>query len=662
MLNIQNLAHVCRGTIRVLNGLSFEKVRGTFSWRIRKVLEMRPIDGFLLLLAVILLSAPSARAQEVNSAAQKSLRELDTRLDDAFKRAHVPGAAFVLIENNKVAWKKNYGVRDVALKLPVTDQTIFRAGSVTKSLTSLLAMTYVAEGKLDLNAKLANVAPDIGFDNPWENTAPVRIVNLIEHTTGWPDLEFSDVSKLTPLDTVDGDLVNTRRLRVSRWQPGRYMAYTSIGPGIAGVLLQRIGGAPYAKLMHDRVFGPLGMSSAELALTPAIRPLLSKSYDADGTTEIAYHGLGFSAAGSLLTTASDLAKFSIFMNSRGITEGGKQLITPDAVRRMEHPTSTLAAKAGLALGYGLGVYYAPQSNFVVFGHNGGIDGFESNYVYWQATGKGYVLLTNGGDGADAALEVVSEYLGRNYKSPAAPEIALDPAAIAPYAGYYRALASRHPFLDALTSLYPEQMDIEKSGRINVFGVEHIHSGSLQFHRGDRAESTLIFYQTPEGDREMSTGRQVYRKLATSELVAHGAVIVGTAIAALATVLLLLIRLVRLFLKRREHTPGIGSATMRWAPALAVIVLGAMSGAFLFAANAGYQAVEILGRPDGVTYGIYFASLLWPALALLGLVAAVFAPAQQGRFARATAFAISVPMCGLAIYCLLYGWVGIRFWS
>lgn len=359
-------------------------------------------------------------AQESTTATPRTLAELDARLDAALKAGSTTGAAVAVIEDNRVVWTKNFGFRDLKAKAPVTDETIFRAGSITKSFTGLLAMNMVAEGKLDLNARLADVAPGIGFDNPWEKTDPVRIVHLMEHTTGWRDLAFRDIIILNPRDEVGRDIGSTRRLRVSRWQPGRYMAYSNVGPGVMGVILERLGGAPYAVQMQQRVLDPIGMTRTGFSVSEAMKPNLSKSYDIDGETEIPFHGIGLAAAGSMLTTASDLAKFVIFMNDRGKTAQGTQIVSPEAISRMERPQSTLAAKAGLEQGYGLGVFYAPQTNFVIYGHNGGIDGFESAYVYWPAQRKGYVLLVNGGRANADALELITLYLGRDYKPQSLP--------------------------------------------------------------------------------------------------------------------------------------------------------------------------------------------------------------------------------------------------
>jgi CubicO group peptidase (beta-lactamase class C family) len=613
---------------------------------------------------LLLLSAAPGRADEdPPPVTPRTFDDLDAQLALAFKAGNIPGAAVVVIEENAVVFSRNYGVRDLASKAPVTAETVFRAGSITKTFTSLLAMTWVAEGKLDLDAKLADVAPDLGFDNPWEASAPVRIVNLLEHTSGWRDLTFADVVKQVP-DSTGGEVASTRRLRVSRWPPGRSMAYTSVGPGVVGVVLERLGAAPFATQVHDRILAPLGMTNSGLALTPQLEAQLSKSYDHDGVTEIPYHGLGLAAAGSLLTTASDLARLVLFMNARGQTPNGAQLLSPAAIDRMEHPTSTLAAKAGLELGYGLGVFYAPQENFIVFGHNGAIDGFEAAYVYWPAARKGFVLMVNGGTGNDDALALLSRYVGRDYRPSLPSEVAVDPVSFARALGFYRPISQRHPFMNALVDLVPTRVRLDEKGRVQALDSERLATGPSLFRRAERAEPSLVFYETPEGDREMSTGREFYRALSGPEVFARGALVLGAALAFFTTALLLLWRAGRAVRRRRDPQPpaSLRQQLLRWAPAASVGSLFATFGPFLVAANAGYQAVERLGHFGFTTATIWFASLLWPTLAIIGLLASIFAPGVTGRGSRIAAAIISSAMTGLALFFFLHGWVGIRLWA
>ena len=101
--------------------------------------------------------------------------------------------------------------------------------------------------------------------------------------------------------------------------------------------------------------------------------------------------------------------------------------------------------------------------------------------------------------------------------------------------------------------------------------------------------------------------------------------------------------------------------MRWAPTFSVLSFLTMTLVFLMTANAGYQAVEILGRPNAATYAIYGASFAWPALAAIGLGLSVIG-VNSTRPSRLAAALTSLGMLGLAAHFYMHGWIGIRFWE
>lgn len=88
---------------------------------------------------------------------------------------HIPGASVAIVENGQVVLAKGYGFADVAGKVPATADTPFRAGSISKGLTSIAVRTLVEQHRLDLNAPVAMLLPEVHFANLWENTDPVRL-------------------------------------------------------------------------------------------------------------------------------------------------------------------------------------------------------------------------------------------------------------------------------------------------------------------------------------------------------------------------------------------------------------------------------------------------------------------------------------------------------
>src|SRR5262249_30198728 len=128
-------------------------------------------NAAVVCLAVVGLAiGPSGRADEPTPPAPpRSLAELDERLAKQFAADAVPGAAVAVIEDGALAFVKGYGVADRAKGTPVTPDTVFRAGSISKSLTGIAIMTAVEDGKLSLEGRLKDLAPEVAFVNPWED-------------------------------------------------------------------------------------------------------------------------------------------------------------------------------------------------------------------------------------------------------------------------------------------------------------------------------------------------------------------------------------------------------------------------------------------------------------------------------------------------------------
>ena len=152
--------------------------------------DVQMIVRFWIAMSALIAACGVVYADEPKTPPAKSLEELDQRLGKIFVDAQVPGASVAVVENGKVVMTKAYGLADVAARTPATPDTVFRAGSISKSMVGVAVMMLVEEGKLDLNAKLSDLAPEIHFANPWEATDPVRLVHLLEHTTGFNDIGF----------------------------------------------------------------------------------------------------------------------------------------------------------------------------------------------------------------------------------------------------------------------------------------------------------------------------------------------------------------------------------------------------------------------------------------------------------------------------------------
>src|SRR5579862_8866499 len=147
----------------------------------------------LLLSAWLLICLATLRvaATDTNHS-PRSIPELQSAIESVLKETKTPGAAIAIVSRDKTDWLAGIGKADVAANQPVTPDTLFRLGSVSKGFVALAALQLQEAGKLKLTDTVRQWVPDVAFVNPWETTDPVRLVHLMEHTSGFEDMRLRE--------------------------------------------------------------------------------------------------------------------------------------------------------------------------------------------------------------------------------------------------------------------------------------------------------------------------------------------------------------------------------------------------------------------------------------------------------------------------------------
>jgi CubicO group peptidase (beta-lactamase class C family) len=599
------------------------------------------------------------RGEDPKKPAPTSLAALDARLGESFKEAGIPGATVAIIENGQVVFAKGYGFADVAAKKPATPDSVFRAGSISKSLTGIAIMTLVEQGKLSLDGRLADLAPEVKFQNRWEATDPVRLVHLLEHTTGWPDISL----RVLLLDGKGWSLLrgvqNASPEFVCRWKPGLHMVYNNAGPAVAGVILAKAAGQDFDGYLRDRVLRPMGMATADFALPADLAARMAKSYDPDGT-ETYYQTITLAPAGSLAISARELAQLVRFFLGRG-TVDGRQILAPASVARIERSESTLAGRAGLTNGYGLGNAPLFDSGVTFRGHNGGIDSFTSVYGYSLRNNSGYVLMANGGEGVDFATPLahwVETYLTRGLSPVQAPAaVPVDPKELAGFAGIYRPITPANALIRPFQEVLGLSRVSVRDGKLVSSGKEFTPVGAHSFQRADRDEPSLAFVEEGGERFKMSDHGSAQKEPLWSVAVSFaviGLLVIGVFI----SVVMLPIWLIALFRGRLVER---GGALVRFLPvgALATLLL-TFALPLAVIASGSTTAMHRLGEPGPYSITILLCSLAFPILAAWGLWRSLHAR-EAKLFVRLYARATTLAVLLFAVYAAAIGWVGVMTW-
>jgi CubicO group peptidase (beta-lactamase class C family) len=324
------------------------------------------------------------------------------------------GVGIAVIDEYALVWAKGYGVLEAGGPATATTETLFEAASTTKLLVAATALHFVERGLLDLdtdvNAYLKSWKID---DNGFTQEQKVTLRLLLTHQSGLPMTNMAHDESAEPptlIQVLNGEPPAMNSPAVVEFVPGMKWQYSNIGYVVIQQLLEDTADKPLAQIMHEIIFGPLGMQSSTLEY-PLPVDLQTKEimpHDADGQAhEPAMHPTAL-AQGGLMTTPSDLARFTIEL-MRAYQGESDLVLSQDMIREMFRPELELDPSIlGMPISGGLGVFLSGTGETLSFLHPGdNWPGASCWLVGFPELGKGAVIMTNGAKGNLLAMEVIA---------------------------------------------------------------------------------------------------------------------------------------------------------------------------------------------------------------------------------------------------------------
>jgi CubicO group peptidase (beta-lactamase class C family) len=594
----------------------------------------------------------------------RSVPELQQQIEKILKDSHTPGVSIAIVHREGPEWVAGLGKADVAGGRDATASTLFRIGSTSKAFASLSILKLVREGKLSLNDPIQKLVPEVGFDNPWEATDPVRVVNLLEHTTGWDDMHLREYAKDAPGMSLRDGLAYGRSSRFSRWRPGTRMAYCNTGPAVAAYIVEKISGLRFEDYVQQSFFLPIGMKTATY-FEPESQAAATL-YHGDGKTPYRYWNIIYRPAGSINASAQDMAAYVQFYLNRG-SVGGSQLVPAAEIDRMENPASTWDARDGLKAGYGLSNYWTFQDGFVYHGHNGGVEGGLTEMAYMPEYGVGYFYSINAGNG-DAFGKIgkaIRSYVTVNLQRPVVLAAASLPGDAADYAGWYRPDSPRQDltkFIERIAGISRVHFD---GGKLQISGLNGTSTfipvgGHLFRYVGKDgppeplASAALI---TPNSDGRFIHAGVTMKRLSTGFALFEIATTAFVILAMISVLVYAPVWMIGGCFKRRRRPR---ERAMRVWPLIAVVSL------VLFMAIFVASSSDIISRLGNVTVwslGILLSTLAFAAASLLSAITAWRAPVEGvRRWVRIYSIAVSIALLMATAYFIYFGIIGLRTWA
>lgn len=358
------------------------------------------------LVAVLCLAATVAGGQTVTKPSlNDAYRLIDTYVGRQMRAQQIPGLVLALTDRNRVMHISTYGYADLKAKLPMTPDTLFEIGSISKSFTAISLLQLREQGKFDPQQPITRYLPWFSIHS---NFRPITGNDVMTHTAGLP----------RDRDDVPSSLYQAAGVR-DRWtgyEPGKYFAYSNVGYQIMGYVLQEITGKPYAETVRAHILQPLRMDHSDAVFTDDTYKRLAVGYSplyddrpynpAEPLIPATWQEYA-AGDGSIVSTAPDLAAYLRMLLNHGAGPEGRIL--------SEEGWNLLTQKAAKVPGeentyYGYGIFSREIEGHRYIGHSGGMIGYSSRIEGDLQSGLGVVALENaplGPDGiASFALQAV----------------------------------------------------------------------------------------------------------------------------------------------------------------------------------------------------------------------------------------------------------------
>ncbi|MCE9673040.1 beta-lactamase family protein [Myxococcus stipitatus] len=347
----------------------------------------RPLLGAVLLSAACLVVGCAHAPAPV-----RAHPEVDALFAD-YDGPDRPGASVVVIHEGAVVLSRAYGLADLGARTPATPQSRFRLASLTKQFTAMAILLLVEEGRLRLEDRVVDVLP--GFP-PY--LGEVRIQHLLQHTSGiW---DYEDFVPATQVEQVkDRDVLGLLgRADRTYFPPGSAERYSNSAYAVLALVVEQVGGMPFARFLRERVFTPAAMEGA-VAHEEGVSTVVGRAYghakgDAGGFVPRDQSPTSAVLGdGGVYASVLDLSAWDAALDTHA-------LVSARAQRLAWTPASLPDGTSGH---YGLGWFVDEDQGLTRLSHHGETCGFTNAIVKYPERRLTVVVLTNRAGGAPWTL-------------------------------------------------------------------------------------------------------------------------------------------------------------------------------------------------------------------------------------------------------------------
>jgi CubicO group peptidase (beta-lactamase class C family) len=305
-------------------------------------------------------------------------------IDDALAawvRPGGPGLAVLVAVDGRTVYARGHGLADRDRAVPVTPQTLFELASVSKQFTGLAVLLSAERGRLGLDDDVRAHVPEL---SPWPGPRPIRLTDLVWHTSGLPD--YLDLG-VDLAGFGNPDVAALLSGRALEFAPGSGHRYCNSNYVLLALAVERAWGVSFARFLREHVFAPLGMNATLVCDDPALPPGCARGYECiDGAFQPCEHPNRITGDGNVWSNLDDLALWSAALAGRPAALLGSPAWTRMLGRgRLDD---------GTELDYGFGIRLEQFRDRPLVGHGGGWGGYRTYLGLYDGGRLAVVVLGN----------------------------------------------------------------------------------------------------------------------------------------------------------------------------------------------------------------------------------------------------------------------------
>lgn len=317
--------------------------------------------------------AGAVRAAGTVSARAQALAAIQAYADAHRRFFNLPGLTLGVTSPSGFNWVTHSGFANAEARTPITPDTLFQIGSISKSFTAVLLHQFAAEGRMNLTDGIVTLLPE----TPLPSDSPVNVQHVIDHVAGIP----GDAPLFLP-----GGLWTA-------YAPGEHWHYSNTGYDLLGHLAEHIGGKPLGALLAERIFQPLGMRRSRGAILPADRLSYAQGYEAADMSAPFARGAPLApapwvdvttGAGCIASTAADMNLYLRSLAGAAMGRGGLGLGPQQGLAFTGHTVPTDSGEVS----YGNGLMHVEDNGRRYLHHTGGMISFSSSFHVDTGSGIG----------------------------------------------------------------------------------------------------------------------------------------------------------------------------------------------------------------------------------------------------------------------------------